>query len=110
MHDVDSAPGGGVAILCAGGPLSLSFLRVHNPQTRMTAWIVVLMASLFVPVLMPWATLPIPYSSLPDVAISTSIGWRRTKHRVQTRLSPRTIGRRFYLAAAVGFLLGLAIG
>jgi beta-lactamase regulating signal transducer with metallopeptidase domain len=49
--------------------LSLTVLRVHNPQTRMTAWTMVLMASLSMPVLMHWATVPIPsYSSPPDVA------------------------------------------
>jgi hypothetical protein len=51
--------------------LSLRFLRVHNPQTRMTAWTVVLMASLSMPVLMHRAMLTIPtYSSAPDVVIA----------------------------------------
>src|SRR5215467_12056468 len=51
--------------------LSLRFLRIHNPQTRMTAWTLVLMASLSMPALMHWATLTIPtYSSPPDVAVA----------------------------------------
>jgi beta-lactamase regulating signal transducer with metallopeptidase domain len=51
--------------------LSLRFLRVHNPQARMTAWTLVLMASLSMPVVMHWATVTIPtYSSPPDVAIA----------------------------------------
>jgi hypothetical protein len=48
--------------------LSLKVLRVHSPQTRMTAWTVVLSASLLMPVLMHWTTVPIPaYSSPPGV-------------------------------------------
>jgi hypothetical protein len=51
--------------------LSLRFLRVHNPQTRMTAWTVVLMASLSMPVLMHWATVPIPaYMTPPHLVIA----------------------------------------
>jgi hypothetical protein len=52
--------------------LSLRFLRVRAPQTRMTARTVVLMASLSMLVLMHWATVPIPaYSSPPDVVIAS---------------------------------------
>src|SRR5215831_598394 len=47
--------------------LSLMVLRVRNPQARMTAWTVVLMASLSMPVLMHWATIPIP--ALPANAV-----------------------------------------
>jgi bla regulator protein blaR1 len=43
--------------------LGLRFLRLHNPQTRMTAWTVVLMASLSMPVLMHWATVSVPIYS-----------------------------------------------
>ena len=51
--------------------LSLRFLRIHHPQTRMTAWTLVLMASLSMPALMHWATVTIPtYSSPPDVAVA----------------------------------------
>jgi beta-lactamase regulating signal transducer with metallopeptidase domain len=51
--------------------LSLRFLRVHNPQARMTAWTLVLMASLSMPVVMHWATVTIPaYSPPPDVAVA----------------------------------------
>jgi beta-lactamase regulating signal transducer with metallopeptidase domain len=51
--------------------LSLRFLRVHNPQTRMTAWTVVLMASLSMLVLMHWATVPIPaYTSPLNVVLA----------------------------------------
>jgi hypothetical protein len=43
--------------------VGLRFLRLHNPQTRMTAWTVVLMASLSMPVLMHWATVSVPIYS-----------------------------------------------
>jgi beta-lactamase regulating signal transducer with metallopeptidase domain len=49
--------------------LSLWALRVHNPQARMTAWTVVLMVSLSMPVLMHWATVPILVSSRPAGAV-----------------------------------------
>jgi beta-lactamase regulating signal transducer with metallopeptidase domain len=45
--------------------LSLRFLRVQNPQVRMTAWTVVLTVSLSMPVLMHWATVPIPTVTIP---------------------------------------------
>jgi beta-lactamase regulating signal transducer with metallopeptidase domain len=45
--------------------LSLRFLRVQNPQVRMTAWTVVLIVSLSMPVVMHWATLTIPTYSPP---------------------------------------------
>ena len=58
-------------VLGGGVWLSLRLLRVHNPQTRMTAWTVVLIASLSMPVLMHWATVPIPaYTSPPDIVIA----------------------------------------
>src|SRR5215470_8336878 len=56
--------------------LILRFLRVQNPQVRMTAWTAVLMMSLSMPVLMHWATVTIPtvtiltQSSLPDAVIA----------------------------------------
>jgi len=51
--------------------LSLRFLRAHDPQTRMTAWTVVLIASLSMPVLMDRAMVTIPiYSSSPDIVIA----------------------------------------
>jgi hypothetical protein len=43
--------------------VGLRFLRLHNPQTRMMAWTVVLMASLSMPVLMHWATVSVPIYS-----------------------------------------------
>jgi len=62
--------------------LSLRFLRVHNPQTRMTAWTVVLMASLSMPALMHWVTVPIPaYSTPPEVAIAPRISFQRNARR-----------------------------
>jgi hypothetical protein len=57
-----------------GGAVWLSprFLRVGNPQTRMTARTVLLMASPSMPVLIHWATVQIPaYLSPPDVAIAS---------------------------------------
>jgi beta-lactamase regulating signal transducer with metallopeptidase domain len=52
--------------------LGLRFMRLHNPQTRMTAWTVVLMASLSMPVLMHWATVSVPIHSptISDAAIA----------------------------------------
>jgi len=49
--------------------LSLRVLRAQNPQAQMTAWTVVLMGSLSMPVLMRWITVTIPtYSPLSQVA------------------------------------------
>jgi beta-lactamase regulating signal transducer with metallopeptidase domain len=63
--------------------LSLWLLRVRNPQIRMIAWTVVLIAALSMPVVMHWVTVPIPaHSPPPDVAIThqsatvTSPAWR----------------------------------
>src|SRR5215470_7278901 len=51
--------------------LSLWLLRVQNPQVRMTAWTIVLVAALSMPVVMHWVTVPIPAYSPPlDVAIT----------------------------------------
>ena len=40
--------------------LSLRLFRIENPQTRMTAWIAVLIVSLSMPVLMHWTTVNLP--------------------------------------------------
>ncbi len=40
---------------------ALKFLRVQNPQARMTAWTGVLVASLAMPALMHWATVTVPH-------------------------------------------------
>src|SRR3974377_1713025 len=69
--------------------LSLRFLRVHNPQTRMTAWTVVLTASLSMPVLMDRATVAIPtYSSPRDVVIAPLSPPTTARATVQPREFP----------------------
>ena len=72
--------------------LSLWLLRVQNPQVRMTAWTVVLIAALSMPVVMHWVTVPIPANSPPpDVAIArqsatiTPPAWR-------TEFPPKEMG------------------
>jgi beta-lactamase regulating signal transducer with metallopeptidase domain len=53
--------------------LSLRLLRVQHPQARMTAWTVVLAASLAMPVLMHWATLTMPIDLPPsDAAVASA--------------------------------------
>jgi beta-lactamase regulating signal transducer with metallopeptidase domain len=49
--------------------LALRFLRIERPQIRMTAWTVVLIASLAMPLLMHWATVSVPIR-----APATSVG------------------------------------
>jgi hypothetical protein len=59
--EVGAAPGGGAPNFAQGGAVRLSLAQ---PADRMTASAVVLMASLSMPVLMHWATVPIAaYSS-----------------------------------------------
>jgi BlaR1 peptidase M56 len=57
---------------CLGAAVWLTFkiLRVRHPQSRMTAWTVVLLASLSMPLLMHWATVTIPLPSPPPAASS----------------------------------------
>jgi beta-lactamase regulating signal transducer with metallopeptidase domain len=77
--------------------LILRFLRVHNPQVRMTAWTVVLMVSLSMPVLMHWATVTIPtvtiltQSSLPDAVIAPIPATTTARPTVQVTESPSEI-------------------
>ena len=60
--------------------LSLRFLHVQHPQVRMTAWTVVLMASLSMPVLMHWTTVTIPINAPPqDLVIA------ETSPRIENR-------------------------
>jgi beta-lactamase regulating signal transducer with metallopeptidase domain len=86
---------GGVVWLC------LRFLRIGNPQTRMTAWTVVLIASLSMPVLMHWMTvnLPIdaPASSTTTASVPTAAP-AAPAPAVSTQLSPE--GMRTPTAAA----------
>ena len=66
--------------------LILWFLRVQNPQVRMTAWTVVLMVSLSMPVLMHWATVPIPTVTIPTQSSPAAA--------VVAPVSPTTTARR----------------
>jgi hypothetical protein len=54
--------------------LILRFLRVQNPQVRMTAWTVVLMVSLSMPVLMHWATVTIPTAATTAITRGRIVG------------------------------------
>jgi len=45
--------------------LGLYLLRVRNPNAHMTAWVLVLLASLSMPLLMHWTTVTITVRSLP---------------------------------------------
>src|SRR5436305_10007389 len=47
--------------------VGLHFLRVRNPHVQMTSWIVVLVASLMMPLLMRWSavTVSLPPSAIP---------------------------------------------
>ena len=77
--------------------LILRFLRVQNPQVRMTAWTAVLMVSLSMPVLMHWATVTIPtvtiltQSSLPDAVIAPISPTTIARPTVQATESPSEI-------------------
>ncbi|HSU04375.1 MAG TPA: M56 family metallopeptidase, partial [Acetobacteraceae bacterium] len=51
--------------------IGLSFFRVRNPHVHMTAWIMVLVASLAMPLLMHWTTVSIAVDALPAPAAET---------------------------------------
>jgi hypothetical protein len=46
--------------------LGLKLLRVRDPRAHMTAWTVVLVASLAMPLIMHWAKLTLPSDSPPS--------------------------------------------
>jgi BlaR1 peptidase M56/Domain of unknown function (DUF3471) len=54
-------------LLLLGGAvwLGLKLFRVRNPHVQMTVWSVVLIASLAMPLLMRWVTVPLPASPAP---------------------------------------------
>jgi hypothetical protein len=68
--DAGTAPGIVAPVCCAGIAvwLALQILRVRNPHIQMTAWVMVLMASLAMPLLMqlpaPWVTVVIPRAAI----------------------------------------------
>jgi hypothetical protein len=64
--------------------IGLNLLRVRNPHVQMTTWIVVLAASLAMPLLMHWTTVTITLKALPVPAPETL--WRR-------RMSPSAAQR-----------------
>ena len=45
--------------------VGLNLLRVRNPHVQMTSWLMVLMASLSMPLLMHWATITVTLDPLP---------------------------------------------
>ena len=53
---------GGVVWIC------LNLLRVRNPHIHMTCWLMLLVASLSMPLLMHWATVSITLQALPAPA------------------------------------------
>jgi hypothetical protein len=62
-------------LLLLGGAvwLGLKLFRVRNPHVQMTVWSVVLIASLAMPVLMRWVTVPIP-AGPPSVELARLVG------------------------------------
>jgi hypothetical protein len=51
--------------------IGLNLLRVRNPHLHMTSWIVVLAASLAMPLLMHWTTVTVTLKALPVAAPET---------------------------------------
>jgi hypothetical protein len=51
--------------------IGLNLLRVRNPHLHMTSWIVVLAASLAMPLLMHWTTVTVTLQALPVSAPET---------------------------------------
>ena len=49
--------------------LGLQLFRVRIPSAHMTAWIMVLLASLSMPLLMQWATVTVTLEALPTPAV-----------------------------------------
>jgi BlaR1 peptidase M56/Domain of unknown function (DUF3471) len=60
--------------------LGLALLRVRNPRTQMTAWTVVLVASLTMPALMDRLTVAIP-AAAPQLRVAESLSWRLSAPR-----------------------------
>jgi hypothetical protein len=95
-------------LLLLGGAvwLGLKLLRVRNPHVQMTVWSVVLVASLAMPLLMRWVTVPLPASpappqlarivwaspalplSLPFVATAPSPAWQAPMEPTAHALTP----------------------
>ena len=48
--------------------IGLNLLRVRNPHVHMTSWVMVLVASLSMPLLMHWATVSVTLDALPAPA------------------------------------------
>ncbi len=53
--------------------IGLNLLRVRNPHLHMTSWIVVLAASLTMPLLMHWTTVTVTLQALPVPAPETFV-------------------------------------
>ena len=54
------------SLLLGGGVwIGLNLLRVRNPHVHMTSWVMVLMASLSMPLLMHWTMVSITLDALP---------------------------------------------
>jgi beta-lactamase regulating signal transducer with metallopeptidase domain len=51
--------------------IGLNLLRLRNPHVHMTSWVMVLVASLSMPLLMHWTTVSIPVDALPVTAPET---------------------------------------
>ena len=51
--------------------IGLNLLRVRNPHVHMTCWVMVLMASLAMPLLMHWTTVSVTVEALPVPAAET---------------------------------------
>ncbi len=58
-------------VLGGGVWAGLNLLRVRNPHVQMTSWVMVMLASLAMPVLMHWTTVTITLDTLPVPAAET---------------------------------------
>ena len=56
--------------------IGLNLLRVRNPHVHMTCWLMVLVASLSMPLLMHWAAVSITLEALPVLAAATALAGR----------------------------------
>src|SRR6476659_4105668 len=55
--------------------IGLNLLRVRNPHVHMTCWLMVLVASLSMPLLMRWTTVTVTVNNLPVPATATEHLW-----------------------------------
>ena len=76
--------------------VGLSLLRLRNPHVHMTAWVLVLLASLSMPLLMHWTTVTITLDALPVPAPETL--WTAGSPSPESLRAP-SVRRRFRLSS-----------